>query len=300
MRVLSWGPLGLLPLLLAQTLQLSAQQVDRRFAIDPDASIRIMTPAGSLRVVGWDRDTVQITGVVPRASSLFAGGSGAAGKMGVEPFTETADSRRVTLEVRVPRAARVWVKTISAEVLVSGLIGEVDLVGVTSPLTVIGSPGVLTAETMDGRIRVEGTGGWGVVRVRTGSGPIDLVGAEPGASSAGGDVTATSVGGAITVSLDRVARARLESVSGAVTFRGSLQPTGALEMESHGGHVLVEFRGAVDAEFELSAVNGRIVNRIAKMTPDAGLGGAPVRFVTGKGTGQVTIRTFKGTITIGN
>jgi hypothetical protein len=268
---------------------LSAQQrVDRRWAIDPEASIRITMGAGRVRILGWDRDTVQVTGeIAPGAGTFYGGGRGNASKLGVEPLGD-GSGPGATFEVRVPRRARVWVKTVSAGIEVSDLEGEVDLTSVSGAERVSGPLRVVTAETMDGAITVEGAG-HGVMRLRTGDGRIAV-------RAGGGDLTAVSVGGDIDVQSPRLDRARLESVSGTVAFAGNLAPAATLELESHSGDVLVTFEGAVNAEFDLTSVTGIVHNQLSRGAEP--LKGKPLQFTVGSGGAQVVIRSFKGTVTV--
>jgi hypothetical protein len=276
----------LLALLCTPGLLPAQERVDRRFAVDPDASIRITVPVGTVRVIGWDRDTVWTTGDIPRGGGRwYGGGSGRAAKLGVDR-PENDDGPGATLEVRVPTGARIWVKTVSASIEVEAVRGEMDLLSVTGDIRVRGSPQVVTAESLDGAITAEGGS---VLRLRSGGGPIVV-------RAPGGDITAVSVGGAVDVSADRLVRGRLESVTGAVTFTGNLGSGGRLDAETHGADVLLRLAGPVHAEFLLASVGGTVVNR---------LDGKPVvtkgkaaSFTVGSGGAQITARTFKGTVTL--
>ena len=46
------------------------QRVDRRFAVASDASIRLMGGFSRLRIVGWDRDSLVITGTMAKGTRL--------------------------------------------------------------------------------------------------------------------------------------------------------------------------------------------------------------------------------------
>lgn len=277
----------LFALLCLPALLPAQERIDRRFPVDADASIRIMVPVGSVRVIGWNRDTVWARGEIPRGGGTwYGGGAGRAVKMGVDR-PETDAGPGATLEVHVPSGARIWIKTVSATVRVEGVTGEMDLLSVTGAIEVHGSPAVVTAETLDGTITTDG--GAGVQRLRTGGGRIAV-------RATGGDVTAVTVGGAVDAAVVRLARGRLESVTGPITFAGNLQPGGRLDAETHGADVLLRFEGPVHAEFLLASVAGSVINRLdgKPMT----VKGRPVTLAAGTGGAQVTARTFKGTITL--
>ena len=88
--------------------------VDRRSAIASDASIRFGGAISSLRIVGWDRDSLVITGTVPAGwrfdGGVAAGTLGGPGR-GAKFFIEAPSDvypNGAALEVRVPTSARVW------------------------------------------------------------------------------------------------------------------------------------------------------------------------------------------------
>jgi hypothetical protein len=280
------------PLLLALLLPqlLSAQQkISGAFQLDADGSLRIQVPAGTVRIIAWDRDSVVMTGsIAPGGGSWYAGGRGRAGKMGLETRDQSGTGPGADVEIRVPAHARLWVKTVSASVNVEGAQGEVDCISVAGSLRIEGQPKVLSAETMDGLVTIEGA--TGVMRIRTGGGNVSVRGP-------GGDITASSVGGSIDVTSDKLERARLESVTGAVRFTGNIMRGGALEAETHSADVELRFIGGLDAEVTMVSVAGMAFN---KLTPkgSAQPKGKTALFIAGEGGAQVSARSFKGNVII--
>jgi hypothetical protein len=67
----------------AQAQATSEQRVERKIAIDPDASIRIYNLNGSVRVEGWDRDTISVVATIgdPLKNRFFFGGGAQGVKM---------------------------------------------------------------------------------------------------------------------------------------------------------------------------------------------------------------------------
>jgi hypothetical protein len=280
--------LALLPLLLPAALS-AQQKISSGFQLDADGSLRIQVSAGTVRIIGWDRDSVSVTGTIaPGGGTYYGGGRGRAGKMGIEARDLSGTGPGADVEVRVPTRARLWVKTVSASVNFEGVEGEVDCISVGGSLRIDGKPKVLSAETMDGIVTVEGASG--VMRIRTGGGNISVRGP-------GGDITATSVGGSIEVTTDRLERGRLESVTGTVRFTGNVVQGGALEAETHSADVTLRFLGGLDAEVTMASVAGQAFNRLTEKGSAQPKGKTAV-FVSGEGGAQVSARSFKGTVTI--
>ena len=89
--------------------------------VGPTVPLKIYNPAGSVRVMAWDRDSIVVRGP-SRPTGFFFGGSPMALKFGVnefmfgveEPRGDTAKAAH--LVVWVPRHSQVAVKTASASI----------------------------------------------------------------------------------------------------------------------------------------------------------------------------------------
>src|ERR1051325_4638621 len=195
-----------------------------RWPFAGDGSVRIVNPSGRIRVIGWDVDSLAVSGHGP-------GRLAAAGTASVRKLLVTGGGAE--LEVRVPRGARVWAKSASADIDVVGVDGALDLNSVAGAIHVVGTPADGTAETMGGPVEL--AGGSGRARVKTVSGDILLRGAsvDLGASTLSGTIVVRAAGwqrGGTGVQ-----RGHFESVTGDVRFDGELGRGGIVELESQSG-----------------------------------------------------------------
>ncbi len=264
------------------------QKLSRRIAIAPDASIRIHNLPGTTRVIGWDVDSIGVSGVAPAGTSFYMGGAGRVAKLGLERDEKAGPTVLGLLEVRVPRGARVWVKSAEGSIEAEGLTGEADLATVGGSIKVSGNLRVLTAETLDGDLDV--SGGSQLVRVKSGGGKIVL-------TRSSGDLTVSTVAGPVLLVDAQASTARIETVSGTVTYDGYLDRRATLEVQTHSGDVELRLPPSVSAEFDLDSVDG--TTAIA-LSPKAGnpkpVKGKPQFFTSGGGGARVVVRTFKGSI----
>jgi len=174
--------------------------------------------------------------------------------------------------------------------------GPLDLNSVSGAIHVIGTPQDVTAETMDGAVEV--AGGTGRTRVKTVSGSILLRGASE-------DVGATTLSGSIVVRAagwqrggTGVQRGSFESVTGDIHFAGDVGRGGVLVLESQSGTIDVRVPATTVADFDLLTIGGTITNGLTAATAErraVGVG-SELRFSTGPGGAQVTVRSFKGPI----
>lgn len=281
---------------LALSLVLPAQAqttAHRGQAVSREAAIRVFNLAGTVRVRAWDRDSVDVSAIVPKgAGELYLGGGYAGVKLGINPPAADGTFPGSLLEVRVPAGVRLWVKSESAEVLVDGVTGSVDLSTGSGRIVVTGAPGRLSAESMDGGIEAQVNSA--LVRLKSAGGAIALRGAVT-------DASLGTVGGAVTAHLSGADRVLMEAVGGSLTLDVTPRPGGNYTLTSHSGDIDVRLPPDFDAAVDLTALEGKVVNRLTKrMAATANKGQGEALYLTGgQAAADVIARTFRGTITVG-
>jgi DUF4097 and DUF4098 domain-containing protein YvlB len=261
--------------------------LDERYAAAPSGFIRIHSIVGSVRVTGWDSDSVAVTGTVSetKLDRFEVHGAYEGSKMGF--FGEGTQLKPSHLEVRVPAGSQVWVKTASADVTVTGVTGGVDVYSVSGRLEVGGTPREVFVESMGGAVRVAAD--TRTVRARTASGDITVAGAVT-------DVIATSVSGRVTAEGGAFERGRFESVDGDILFAGEIRRGSWLDFINHSGAIEVVVPRATSADFALTLFEGGFQDEFGVRPTYGGnkLKGQQVGFTLGAGGAHVTVRNFKG------
>jgi DUF4097 and DUF4098 domain-containing protein YvlB len=270
---------------------LAAQKkIERRMPLGMEGAFRVMNMVGSVVVHGWAKDTVLIRGTLAAGDQFYAGG----GYTGAKMFIESGDQRDpkpANLEIWVPARARVWVKTATANIDIDGVEGGLDLYVVSGTVEVTGSPRELNAEAIDGDIHVSGSPAW--LRAKSASGAITLRG---GSSDAG----ISTVSGTVKVEGGTFERTRIETVTGNVSFAGQIDRSGTFDFDTHSGAIDIAIPDRTNASFSVVTIAGNITNNINRARPTAGRFGRGSELVTdaGDGGGKVSVRTFKGSVTL--
>lgn len=267
------------------------RKIDERFPAPHEGFVRITNMVGSVKVTGWDQDSIVITGTVSdtKANPFGVGRVPNGTKFGIWDTGEK-EMKPSHLLVRVPAASPVWVKTASAEITVEGVTGGLDLYSVSGPITVTGSPRELTAESMGGGIDVAVSSR--VVRAKTASGDIAIRGAIV-------DATATTVSGKLRVEGSRFERGRFESVDGDIRYLGEIGRFSGLDFVNHSGAVEFVLPPNVVAAFTVNTYEGALDDRYGVRVSTGGskLKGKVLTFtIGGEGGGAVDVRTFKGNV----
>jgi len=270
-------------------------RVDHRRAVTPTASLRIMGGFAELHIIGWDRDSVAVTGTIPEGARLagnFGGTTHETAAAGMKIFLDLpdgAETSQARIEMRIPARARLWVKGGSSVVTVNGVAGSLDINVIGGSVQVIGAPHELTIEAMDASVHVDGSPEW--VRAKTATGDIVFTG---GSS----DISLSSVSGAIILGGGKVERAKLESVTGPVTFTGDVVAQGSLDVNTHSGAIEIAVPRSSGAEIDVATMTGKIDNALTgrPALPGREGRGQEIGFRVGSGESRIYVRTFKGNV----
>jgi hypothetical protein len=271
------------------------QKVDIRRAASPTVSVRLGGLFSSIKVIAWPNDSIALTGVVGAGNRLDGGPLNFAGPAtGMKFFIEGTSDANVAankLELRVPRNARVWLKTGSADIDVQGVGGGLDLNIIGGSIRVHGKPRELLVESMDGAVTF--TGFTDYARIKTATGAITLEGG-------GEDILLTTVSGTIQAANGErpLQRARFESVTGPITYAGEPSRGADLRFDTHSGSIELRFPRTGGLEMDASTVTGTIENGWNTSRPIAGREGRGMElgFSSGMGGARVQVRSFKGNL----
>ena len=264
--------------------------INRGAPLASDGAIRITNLAGIVRLHGWDRDSIAVTGEVGRGSKgFYMGGDRTAVKLGVDmPNDDAAAAEPSTMEVWVPMGSRVRVKSTRGSILVDGVTGALDLGSTSGDIRVTGVPRELTVETMDGDMELEGAIVW--LRARSAGGDITIRG---GAE----DLVSASVSGAVTVTGGPVRAARLETMTGSIVFEASIARGAVLDLGTHSGAVRVLLQKGSTPTVEATTVAAPIDNNLTPQRATIRGDGRELALSLG-GDARLTVRSFKGAITL--
>jgi DUF4097 and DUF4098 domain-containing protein YvlB len=276
-------------------LRREPREIDRKISASPRGSISIVNPAGSLHVTGWDRNEVRVTGTL--------GG-------GVRKMIFTRDGEEVTihvvprdtyplgdtsdLEISVPAASRLDIRTFSAGIEVVGVRGTLDMESMDGPMNVSGSPRLINAECVSCDIEIAAPAE--VIEARSVDGAVTV-------RNAKGSVTLNTVSGSLEMESDKVDEASMTSVSGDVSFRGQPGRNGSLSFQTHSGAIELHLPASLSADFQIVNFMGEIESAFGKpavQKTESKIGNRPreMSFSTGSGGARLNIESFSGTIAI--
>jgi DUF4097 and DUF4098 domain-containing protein YvlB len=254
--------------------------------LNAGASIKVFNSGGSVRLIGWRHDSIEVRGAVSPRTAYFAVGDARGMKIGINDPAPGQPAPHGDIVIYLPRGTQASVKT------VNGGIDATDVSGwfytIAGAVRVSGTAATVEVEDMRGDVDLNATVPW--VHARGGAGRMTVRGAVQ-------DADISTISGALDLPASGIVRGQFASVSGDIHWTGAPAPGAILDFSNHSGAVDVVVPRDASGAFTLSSITGTIVNGFAAMRP-ASEGPQSVRFRLGRGGGDVTVRTFKGPIRV--
>ena len=275
---------------------------DRRvFTVSAGSALDVSNIAGEVRVSAGPADAIVVeterrgrsTGDDVRLEMRQIGNRVVVRVTGARSSRTTST---IDITVTAPRDAAVAARSVSGDVVVTGLDGEARLETVSGNVEVTRAPNVTLAKTVSGTVTVRESASAGTMTLGTVSGSV------VGTALKARGIDATTVSGAVQLEGVEAQRVLAKSVSGGVEFTGPVTAGGTFEFTSHSGDV--RLRLPAGSSFDLSAdtFSGRLTSDFpVTLRSTRGARGAAqtLRGVAGDGAAQLLVRSFSGSVTIG-
>jgi len=268
--------------------------INQRATVDPSGAVEVSNVSGTVKVTGWDKNEVEVTGELGEGSERleFATVDNVTRIKVILP-SHVANVDDTDLVVRMPAPSRLSVNTVSADITVAGIAGAQRLQSVSADVRTEAGTEDVECKTVSGDIVVNGSGKKGLVTITTVSGDVSAL-------KVSGEVNVNTVSGDMVLGLGPTDRSRVRSTSGDVTLASLLAGEGKLDAETISGDVRLTLLQPVNAEFDVSSFNGDIHNCFGPkpVATSEYAPGKELRFREGQGTGRVRIKTLNGDISV--
>jgi hypothetical protein len=260
--------------------------MDVTVQVRPNGVVNVHQFGGSVHVTTWAQSAIHVKGQF--SAECHVDVAPASGEREEIDLRCSHGPGSGDLEVQIPQASSLDVRTMSADVTAEGVNGFVHLQTVTGDIEVKGgTPNEIEVRSTSGGVKVQASSP--SVRAHSVSGDVHIAGVR-------GRATIRTVSGECTLSGGEFNAVEIESVSGDIVFRGAPAGPGAFEMQSHSGDVALHLPPTTGADVEMRSVSGDLVidmgsgRKTAERELDAriGSGGAKLRLHTFSGDIGVT------------
>jgi len=269
-----------------------AEEVNLSGDAPADGVVMIENIAGSITVIGWDKNEITVTGTMSDEVEKidFTTGKKSRIKVVYPKKTKTIKTG-ADLEIHVPKGSSVEIECISAPIDVSGLTATVEAASISGNVTITGVCEEIEAESISGDVIIEG----GAPEIEIGS-----ISGEVSASGGTSEVEAETVSGDIALEFKEYLGLSVGSVAGSAKIKGALADEASISVDLHSGNLTMIVPGSVSADFEIETFSGDIDNdfgqkahKTSEYSP-----GKELEFSVGSGSARVRISTFSGDVEI--
>lgn len=292
------------PLLLALSIgqAFASTPINLSKDIRPNAKISIDNVKGEVTVTAWDKNQVQVSGVLGDGArplelegddhSIDIHVEGGDNKSGWFSWGNDTRMQPTVLNVRVPRGVEVDINVVSAPVSIDGLDGgKISIDSVSGRIRAnLRSPEV-NMQTVSGNIDFAG---------RAGKADLQTVSGDIVAPNITDKVSAQTVSGRMSIGGGPWRDATFSTVSGDTQITGGPGREGKLNVDSMSGDVQVQLPSDASAHLEASTFSGEIRSDWGNPSKGDDGPGKELKTTIGDGKGNIHIESFSGDVRVRN
>lgn len=262
-------------------------RIDTTIAFDRTGIVDLGLMSGEIIVTAWDRAEARIQATT-ESGALDSDLSHA--RITIETRSHRGRSGETHYELTVPAGARVMTRSESGNVTIRGVKGEVEAHTMSGDIEVSDAADRVTLESLSGGVhamRVAGS-----VRGSSVSGDAEL-------QNIGGDVDFESVSGSIQITQAKSKIVRTESVSGEISYEGTVDPSGRYQFSTQSGDVRLRIPAATGAKLTMQTFSGSLDSAFpVTLQPGQRARQQRFEFTIGSGGASISAETFSGDVTI--
>ncbi|MGH7681977.1 MAG: DUF4097 family beta strand repeat-containing protein [Candidatus Eiseniibacteriota bacterium] len=241
---------------------------DTTIAVSPGLDLQVANFSGSVDIRSWDKNAVRIQADSPGNDKIIVKRDDDA--LLIKGYSQRNVNHTIDLTITAPA----WMNLIVS--------------GVNTDVSIDGTKGRVRVDTVHGDIAV--VGGRGQIELNAINQDIHL-------TDASGTVLSETVNGDLT--LQRIVSDSVEvsTVNGEIFYEGTIRDRGVYRFTSHNGDVAVALPKAANATVSVSTFSGEFESdfpvTLKEVRP-----GRRFCFITGRGSAQIELESFQGTIHI--
>lgn len=264
-------------------------RIDTTFAFNKGGWVDLGLVSGEIIVTGWTHPEARVIARLERDGYLDA--SFSSDRIRIETRSRSRRVGEGRYELMVPIGTRVQASAVSGDIRITATAGEVQAGSVSGKIEVLDAADRIEIGTVSGDIHAERLKGR--THIHAVSGHLDT-------NDITGDLSVETVNSEIRLRNVKSSRVRAGTVSGEITYIGTIEPAGSYDFNTHSGEVRLEIPSNAGATLNLQTFSGSITSRfpIAMQPGQTSRRGRQQEFTIGGGGARITIETFSGDITL--
>jgi DUF4097 and DUF4098 domain-containing protein YvlB len=282
--------LGALLLPAALAAQSMRQRVDTSFAFERGGFVHLNLVSGEIRVTTGTTNEIRIVASTERGRLET---SFSRSRVSIEARSVNGRLGSTRYEVVVPAGTRIEAGAVSGDISIRGTGSEVEANSVSGDVSVEDATSIVDVGSVSGDVSLRRVSGR--IEANSVSGEVDI-------DDITGEFDTETVSGTITIRRGKLRSMRSQTVSGDLTYEGTIDPAGDYRFNTHSGDVTITVPANGGAALDLETWSGNISSDFPlTLQPSDNMGGRRNRrmqFNIGTGGARISAETFSGDINI--
>ncbi len=278
-------------LILLATPLMAQTEINETRPLNGSATLSVSNISGSVKLTGWNRDEVQVTGTLGKGAEELRI-SGDASRMDIEVVLprHSRNVKPTQLVISLPRTCRLDVSTVSADIDLNDFDGDIELQSVSGDITAVCRSGGAEISSVSGEVSLACDSD--NTEVETVSGDVRIRGVH-------GKLSGNTVSGDFLVEGGTFTSITAETVSGNLQFDGALDSNARAEVNTHSGDVVFLLDG-LSLACSVETFSGKITNEFGLngISDEYSKGTVRWEAPAGSGNGELEINTFSGNVVL--
>ena len=270
----------------------AGQSVNQSLLVEGKGVVYVKIPRGLVSVHGWDKPEVLVQGELDDTSKQLifeTKNNKTLIKLDTQGKQHWGDASEIS--IFMPKQLQLRFKGIDTSFSITNLTHHIEGKSINGNLSVNNSHGKIKLSVVSGDVKIHQSSG--VTRVESVSGTIDFSGDFQQAylKSMSGDVFADIRG---------TSQLTIKSVSGDTQLSGQVKNHANVSLSSVSGDIVYKASSTLNASCEVvSQFGGDIENQLTDDMPvDGSLQKKVLSFISGDGSGKLTMNTINGSVSI--
>jgi hypothetical protein len=273
---------------------LAGEKINQSIAVNADGKVFVEIPRGLVNIQGWDKQEIMVQGELEdTAKSLTFKTKKDKTLIKINTGKQQTWGDASLLKIFIPQQTSLHFKGIDTSFVITKLNKHIEGKSINGDLKVSQSHGKIRLSVVSGNIKIVDSSG--LIKIESVSGDVDFSGnfEEAYLKTMAGDITADISG------LDKLA---IKNISGETQIRGQVKKEAELKLTSVSGDIVYMASSELNAECEMvSQFGGEITNQLTDDLPvDGNLHKKTLSFISGDGSGTLSMNTVTGSVTIYN
>jgi len=270
----------------------AGEEINQSLSVEATGTVFVKIPRGIVKIQGWDKQEVMIQGELDDTAKQLifeTKKNKTLIKIDIEGQDHWGDSSE--LSIFMPQQSKLSFKGIDTAFTISNLNNHMEGKSISGNLNIKNSHGKIKLSVVSGDVTLLESSGF--TKIESVSGMIDFSGdfKESSLKTMSGDITANISG------TDKLS---IKNISGDTQINGQVKNKAQVKLSSVNGDISYQVTDELNAECELvSQFGGEINNLLTDDLPnDGSLHKQTLNFVSGDGSGKLSINTVNGSILI--